>query len=77
MGSFLTPPLHLRVNWTQVCLIYEKSSHCDVQKECYMTFNMIMAVCVLFGMNENSPIEENNKMSKNIKSYFYGKGIIF
>ena len=42
-----------------------------------MTFNVLLAVCVVFRVNENSPIVENNKMTKNIKSYPYEKAIIF
>ena len=37
-----------------------------------MTFNVLLAVYVLFGMNENPPIEENDKMSKkSMKSLSY------
>lgn len=48
-------------------VLFIKKEQCDVQKECYMTFNVLLAVYVLFGMNENLPIEETNKMPKKYK----------
>ena len=45
----------------------------DVQKEGYMTFNGILAVSVLLGINENPPIEENNTMSKKYKKLLLWK----
>ena len=46
----------------------------DVQKEGYMTFNVILAVSILLGINENPPIKENNKTSKKYKKLLLWKG---